>query len=329
MPLLSRAWKTGERAVSTMRCAGSSSPSTCASSPASIDPAQAQSGACCVTTPRAPACERESERCQCGRSLPTPLVSADLERHIRCLARLQQRGQVAPQRWRRHLRAAQRGSALLGRGPPLSTADAGERRARAHLYRGQLGQRDARGARERAARRHHQLDRVLDDDGVRHQVPAARVLQHAALDKLAVPVAVARVGVLRPRRDSVRARRRQPRAQRQARERAAGSRRAARACRAQDIFTAPWSRRRPLVRSRPWPVWSTRVKRWKARTTRPSVVFTTPCGASLSPGAPRAGAVRRARRLRSRLGYDQQPGTACTPLGRGRAAPMSATKSAA
>lgn len=54
-------------------------------------------------------------------------------------------------------------------------------------------------------------------------------------------------------------------------------------CRAQEILTAPCTRERPLVRSRPCPLWSTSVKRWNARTTRPSLVLTTPCGASLSP----------------------------------------------
>ena len=46
-----------------------------------------------------------------------------------------------------------------------------------------------------------------------------------------------------------------------------------------------WSLRRPLVRSRPPPDWSTSVNLWNALTTRPSLVFTTPWGFSLSPAA--------------------------------------------
>ena len=53
--------------------------------------------------------------------------------------------------------------------------------------------------------------------------------------------------------------------------------------RAQEILTAPCWRERPLLRSCPPPRWSTSVKRWNARTTRPSLVLTTPCGESLSP----------------------------------------------
>lgn len=53
--------------------------------------------------------------------------------------------------------------------------------------------------------------------------------------------------------------------------------------RAQLILTAPWSRRRPLVRSLVWLSWSTKVNLWNARTTRPSLVFTTPWGLSVSP----------------------------------------------
>lgn len=49
---------------------------------------------------------------------------------------------------------------------------------------------------EGAARGHHQLDGVADDDGVVQQVPACRVLQRAAPHELAVAVAVARVWVL-------------------------------------------------------------------------------------------------------------------------------------
>ena len=76
-----------------------------------------------------------------------------------------------------------------------------------------------------------------------------------------------------------------PRAQRmQRKERGEGRKAAAGGTwRAQEILTAPCARERPLVRSRPCPLWSTSVKRWNARTTRPSLVLTTPCGASLSP----------------------------------------------
>ena len=55
--------------------------------------------------------------------------------------------------------------------------------------------------------------------------------------------------------------------------------------RAQLILTAPCSRRLPLATHLPLSVWSTSVNLWKALTTRPSLVFTTPCGLSLSPAA--------------------------------------------
>lgn len=54
-------------------------------------------------------------------------------------------------------------------------------------------------------------------------------------------------------------------------------------CRAQLIFTAPCSRLLPLATHLPLLLWSTRVNRWNALTTRPSLVLTTPCGFSLSP----------------------------------------------
>jgi hypothetical protein len=46
-------------------------------------------------------------------------------------------------------------------------------------------------------------------------------------------------------------------------------------CRAHEIFTALSLRSRPFMMSLP-DFWSTRVKRWNARTTLPSVVFMTP-----------------------------------------------------
>ena len=52
------------------------------------------------------------------------------------------------------------------------------------------------GPRKGAARGHDQLDCVADDDGVVLDVSILPMLQHRALDKLAVAMAVASIGVL-------------------------------------------------------------------------------------------------------------------------------------
>ncbi len=67
---------------------------------------------------------------------------------------------------------------------------------RKYLDDGQLGHIGAGLACEGAPGGDDQLDGVLDDNGVVDQVAVVRVLQHRPLDKLAVAVAVARVGVL-------------------------------------------------------------------------------------------------------------------------------------
>ena len=58
---------------------------------------------------------------------------------------------------------------------------------------GGLGARDAG---EGAPRGDDELDGVADDDGVVQQKAVLGILQHAALDELAVAVAIACVGVL-------------------------------------------------------------------------------------------------------------------------------------